>query len=358
MAPRKPPEPAICGEPAEDGQRCNLPKGHDPRVLKHTFIAPPRTPEPEVEAVVDEEVLRQEVDELNATPPTAVEMAQQVFGDDIVIYARPVIAALARIMADMPELKAGTAHGGGRNAHFGYDFIKDTQVSGAIRGRLAREGVMIIPDVVEESWVETKTKSGATSWVTKLKIRFTAIHAESGDEVSGHGFGYGDDAGDKGANKAFTAALKYWLMKLLMGGGEDTENDDNADKRASERAGSTPAVTEVKVESAKIEGVARGGMSDKMTMTQKKQIFALYKDLDLTPEGFSSRIDTILGDNLVIPEDGDATAALNAYVNALGADDAGKLITGLIDEKDTKAADANEEAAALDEADEPTAGYG
>ncbi|HET9614398.1 MAG TPA: ERF family protein, partial [Candidatus Limnocylindrales bacterium] len=147
---------------------------------------------------------------------TPEEAARRIFDSDLT--KRPVIAKLARIMADLPELKPE-----GRNEHFKYSFIKDTQISGAVRPRMAREHLMVIPEVLEESWVETKTRNGGTSWVTKLKVQFTIIDADSGDYVIGVGFGYGDDSGDKGANKAFTAAMKYFLIKLFQIGGEDLE---------------------------------------------------------------------------------------------------------------------------------------
>lgn len=254
-----------------------------------------------------------------------------VFADDVVV--RPVIVKLARIMAGIGEIKPE-----GRNAHFGYNFIKDTQVSGVTRARMAKEHLVMVPEVLEESWFETKTAKGGTSWVTKLKVRFTIIDGDSGDMVSGVVIGYGDDTGDKGANKALTAAQKYFLLKLFQVGGEDDlEQDAQADLRAADRQAGSAADKGVVVTGAKIEGVARGGRSDTITQTQMRQIFALYKDLDLTPEAFVTRIDAYLNDNLQLPDDGDVTAALNGYLRSLSADDAGKLISALVDEKDTLA---------------------
>lgn len=286
--------------------------------MPRTSRATTKTDEPEAEGPMEQTDVSRVV--------TAA--AKEIFREDT--FARPVIVKLARIMGELPTLKPE-----GRNAHFGYGFIRDTQVSGALRAKMSRERVMIVPDVIEESWVETKTSKGATSWVTKLKVRFTAIDGDSGDEVSGHGFGYGDDSGDKGANKAMTAALKYWLLKLFQIGGEDIEDDVRADQRAAARqAGNENGDGDVLVEGAKIDGIARGGRSDKMTATQKRQIFAIYKDLELTAETFAEQIDAILGDKLVMPEGGDQTTALNAYLNNLDAEDAGQLLAGLVDKKD------------------------
>lgn len=268
------------------------------------------------------------------TPEQHAEAAAAMWEDEKAV--RPVIVKLARIMSGIGEIEPK-----GRNQHFGYGFIKDTQVSGVTRARMAKERLMMIPEVLQESWVETKTAKGATSWVTKLKVQFTIIDGDSGDTVTGVGFGYGDDSGDKGANKAFTAAQKYFLLKLFQIGGEDDlEDDTRADARAADRqAGGNAAETGVQVDGANITGVARGGMQEKISKAQKAQIFALYKDLDLTPEGFAKAIDAYLGDNLTLPDEGDVTLALNAYLNAMSADDAGKLITSLVEEKDNRVED-------------------
>lgn len=261
-------------------------------------------------------------------PETIEEAAERIYGEDKVI--RPVIAKLARIMASLPTIEPE-----GRNAHFGYGFIKDTQVSGALRPRMAKERLMVIPSVISEEWIETKTGRGGVSYVTKMRILFTIVDADSGDSISGTGLGYGDDAGDKGANKAFTAAMKYWLMKVFQIGGEDNESDQRADQRAADRAaGRNGGATEVKVESATIEGIERGGRSVKMTATQRRQTFALYKELGLTPETFAERIEAIIGDKLVFEENDDPTLILNNYLRQVDADDAGKLLSGLMEEKD------------------------
>lgn len=282
-----------------------------------------KDPPPDVE-------MRAEAAEDRAEPvkqPTKDQMAAAAtLEDDAAV--RPVIVKLARIMAELPELKPE-----GENKHFNYRFIKDTQISGALRSRLARERIMIISDVVEESSIEIPTKSGKSN-LTKLKVLFTAIDGDSGDSVSGHGFGYGDDAGDKGANKAFTAAMKYWLIKLFQIGGEDAEADAQADIRAAERQAGGAESRGVQITPASITGVARGGQQDKVTAAQARQLMVLYQDLELTPESFAMRIDQYLGDALTLDPEGDVSAQLNRYVKGLSSDDAGKLISSLVDEKD------------------------
>lgn len=256
---------------------------------------------------------------------------------------RPVIAKLAQIMASLPTLLPE-----GRNAHFGYNFIKDTQVSGVIRPRMARLGLMLIPDVLSEEWVETKTSRGGTSYVTKLHVQFTIIDAESGDMIIGSAYGYGDDAGDKGANKALTAAEKYFLLKLFQIGGEDLEDDARADQRAADReSGPAPVV----VTNGNTAGnVARGGVQDRISATQQRAIGAMYAELrekrGWTAETFITFIDETLGDALDVPDGKAASDILNAYIKSMSGEDAGKMITAMADAKDE-----------WDKEEEPGGGY-
>ncbi len=268
--------------------------------------------------------------------------ARSVFGEDMVTgqepvftgeVKRPVIAKLAKIAANLPTIAPQ-----GRNSHFGYGFIKDIQISGALRPRMSAEGLFLTADVVEESQVEIPTKSGR-SYLTKLKVLFTITDAESGDEISGHGFGYGDDAGDKGANKAFTAAEKYWLMKIFQIGGEDLEDDDRADKRASEReSGQTLQQTAPVVSSSNQgEGVEKGGRQGKISKAQQSAIGSLYTQLRENKGWTAEKVIDLVGqvlDPIELAEDANAPEVLNNYIKQLSGDDAGTLITALADAKD------------------------
>jgi hypothetical protein len=279
--------------------------------------------------------LREEPTEV---PETAAAMGKEADAAAAAVFdendaaTRPVIVKLARIMASLPELRPE-----GRNQHFGYSFIKDTQVSGALRKRLAEERLMVIPDVVSEEWIETKTARGGSSWVTKEKILFTVIDGDSGDQVSGHGFGYGDDAGDKGANKAFTAAFKYWLIKLFQIGGEDSESDATADTRAADRQAGSAAERGVTVENAQIEGVARGGKQDKISRQQGNTIAGLVKDLGLEPLAFAEMLGKYLPAKLILPENDDEVGqTIRTAMATLSGDDAGALISDLVNERDAR----------------------
>lgn len=293
-----------------------------------TRTTKPKTP------TEDEAARAQPVEE-----PTADQLAAAATLEDEAAK-RPVIVKLARIMASLPTLLPE-----GKNQHFNYKFIKDTQISGAIRPRMAAERLMVIPNVLAEEWVELVTSKGGKSHLTKLTVEFTVIDGDSGDQISGVGIGYGDDAGDKGANKAITAAMKYWLIKLFQIGGEDDlESDERADLRAASReaGGDLSAATPVRVEGAQVENVQRGGRQDGISKAQMNQLLALYRDLGLTPESFAERFDTYLGIPLTLDPETDTTVQLNQAVRALTGEDAGQLISKLVEEKDAATEDQRE----------------
>jgi hypothetical protein len=243
---------------------------------------------------------------------------------------RGLYAKLVDIMRELPVVEPT-----GRNTHFNYSFITDKQVSGLVRPRMAQLGLIVIPDVLSEQILETVTKNGGKSFLTRLHVAFTIIDAETGQSHTGRGYGYGDDSGDKGANKAFTSAMKNWLIHLFQMGGEDIEDDPRADKRAMDReSGSAAASVGVKVEGANIEGIARGGRSEVLTGAQARQIGQLVGGLKLSPEEFSGVCTEILGSGPAVPENGDPGPAAKEFLRALSADDAGKLIQGLLELKD------------------------
>src|SRR5699024_1473369 len=73
---------------------------------------------------------------------------------------------------------------------------------------------------------------GNKEYIATVKMKFTFIDGETGEEISIHSIGEGQDAGDKAVYKAITGATKYALMKVFMiPTGDDPEQDYEADER-------------------------------------------------------------------------------------------------------------------------------
>jgi hypothetical protein len=123
----------------------------------------------------------------------------------------------------------------GRNTFHNYDYVTEADLVDAVRGKLAERKVALIPSV--ESIAErTYQAKGKESVVTTVTVAFTFLDGETGATFKASWSGQGDDTADKGLYKAYTGALKYFLMKtFLVPTGDDPESDSKTDERAADR---------------------------------------------------------------------------------------------------------------------------
>lgn len=128
---------------------------------------------------------------------------------------------LANVMGEVSRVKKS-----GRNDFHKYDYATESDLTDAIRGKLAEQGVAIYPSVVEvvSKPLETSKRGEA---LTTATLEITLVCADSGEKMVTRWQGQGLDAGDKGYYKAYTGAMKYFLMKtFLISTGDDPEQDD------------------------------------------------------------------------------------------------------------------------------------
>ena len=90
----------------------------------------------------------------------------------------------------------------------GYDYITHDNVTMHAKRALLKHGVMVIPTVTDHS------KDGNR---TELKVRVRFVNVDKSDDwFEVDGIGYGVDNSDKGPGKAYSYAMKYIYMKVLM----------------------------------------------------------------------------------------------------------------------------------------------
>jgi hypothetical protein len=131
--------------------------------------------------------------------------------------ANPLVIKLAAIMSEVGRIEKR-----GRNEFHKYDYAMEADIVEALRAKLAERNVMILPECIATQRNEN---------LTTAAMRFTVIDGDSGSEVTLNWTGTGEDKGDKGLYKAFTGALKYFLLKLfLLPTGDDPEADESSDK--------------------------------------------------------------------------------------------------------------------------------
>lgn len=125
-------------------------------------------------------------------------------------------AKMARVM-----MRTSAIPKSGRNDFHRYDYATETDIVQEIRGAMAEEGIAIFPSVVEHS-----VEGSGKQQVSTVTLEITLVCADSGQERTVRWVGQGADSGDKGYYKAYTGAMKYFLLKtFLLPTGDDPERD-------------------------------------------------------------------------------------------------------------------------------------
>lgn len=128
-----------------------------------------------------------------------------------------IYKALIAIMKETNAI-AKTERNQGQNFMFrGID-----NVMNGLHGLFAKHGVIILDEVVDYTLNEKITekeyqgrKTTSIMYCTRAKIKFHFV-AEDGSEVVTTNQGEAFDTGDKGMNKAMSAALKYALLQMFL----------------------------------------------------------------------------------------------------------------------------------------------
>lgn len=155
---------------------------------------------------------------------------------------RPLARKLALVLADVHRVPKN-----GRNDFHKYDYVYEADLVDHIRDKLAEHGIAIFPSVAAHSVEEMQDNRNRTSFLTTVTLDVTLIDGESGDMLTTTWVGQGMDSGDKGYYKAYTGAIKYFLLKtFLISTGDDPELDEPSEpvQRARPHTSAKPKSTE------------------------------------------------------------------------------------------------------------------
>lgn len=197
------------------------------------------------------------------------------------LYAK--LLAAAREVGRVPER--------GRNEAQGYSYAREDDLVEAVREHLYANGVLLLPDVEDVATRDTQRLDRDTGqvlpgWpITRVKMRFAFVDAESGVQRVLGAVGEGSDPGDKGVYKAMTGALKYVLRQSFL-----IPTGDDAEAESSPPAGAPP----------------QGGRAPRLaTDGQQRMLFARAKAAGLTNAERDARVQAIAGvsDLAAIPMD-------------------------------------------------------
>ena len=157
-------------------------------------------------------------------------------------------AAICKIMAEVGGV-AKTRNN--ESQHYKFRGIADVYL--ACQPVMAANGVHVVPvEIVSQEMREGTSKNGGITYHVIQRTRFHA-YADDGSFVQLEAIGEAIDSGDKAANKAASAAMKYALVQLFALPEEDpdidTENSSPEVKagkpaqKAAPKAETKPAAT-------------------------------------------------------------------------------------------------------------------
>lgn len=101
-----------------------------------------------------------------------------------------------------------------KNPQQGFMYRGIDAVYNALSPVMAKLGLFLVPEILEQNREERQTKSGSNLIYSILKIRYT-VFAPDGSHVSAVVIGEAMDNGDKSCNKAMSAAFKYAAFQLF-----------------------------------------------------------------------------------------------------------------------------------------------
>ena len=197
------------------------------------------------------------------------------------VDGRPMIyAAICGVMKDV-----GAVGKDSENTFDRYKFRGIDAVMNALYPAMVKNGLFVIPEVLEQSREDRITKKGDPLIYSISKVKYT-FYAEDGSNVSAVVIGEGMDRGDKSMNKAMSAAFKYACFQTFC---IPTEEMQDSEKDSPE-VGKSPAMLE-KISAADV-AILRKMLSEKQIEWVKKTMHV--DDLDgLTNGQFGKLMQTL-----------------------------------------------------------------
>ena len=127
--------------------------------------------------------------------------------------------------------KTGITKDRTNNQGAGYKFRGIDDVYNSIAPLLAEHGLCILPRVLSRHCDERQSKAGGALFYITVEVEFDFVCAEDGSKHTVKTFGEAMDSGDKGTNKAMSAAYKYAAFQAFS---IPTESDNDADSHTHE----------------------------------------------------------------------------------------------------------------------------
>ena len=127
-----------------------------------------------------------------------------------------------------------------KNTQQGFMFRGIDAVMNAINPALIKNGIFIVPEILEQTREERQTKSGNNLIYSVCKIKYT-FYAADGSSIEAVVIGEGMDSGDKATNKAMSIAFKYACFQVFCIPTEEMVDPDAECHEVKPKAKKAPA---------------------------------------------------------------------------------------------------------------------
>jgi hypothetical protein len=159
-------------------------------------------------------------------------------------------------------LAVGAVEKSRKNIQQNYQFRGIDDFYAALHRPLCEHGMFVVPEVLAETREERQGRSGGTLIYTTLRVKHT-FYAPDGSSIAAVTVGEAMDSGDKSANKAMSAAMKYALIEVFCIPTEEDNDTENASPEPAAKSGH-------KLDAAAMEkSLMERGTTDPMTDADK-----------------------------------------------------------------------------------------
>lgn len=137
-----------------------------------------------------------------------------------------VFQLISSVIKDLSEVGISKSQ---ENKYDNYKFRGIDDVYNTLSKILAKHGLLIMPNVINQHTVQVNTQKGGTMNHTTLQVIYTFISSHDGSTHRLKMRGEAMDRGDKSINKAFSAAYKYLCLQVfcipLQGEGDEESHE-------------------------------------------------------------------------------------------------------------------------------------
>lgn len=187
-----------------------------------------------------------------------------------------------------------------KNAQQGFMFRGIDAVMNAINPALIKNGIFIVPEILEQVREERQTKSGNNLIYSVCKIKYT-FYAQDGSSIEAVVIGEGMDSGDKATNKAMSIAFKYACFQVFCIPTEEmvdpdaechevkpkAKKEEKEEKKAAADPGQNVAQT-TKISAKEVAELMQDMETNKVYIETIRDLYKVKELEELTPKQFNN----------------------------------------------------------------------